>query len=392
MKNEKEIFKDIEIKKGFSLTSKYTAVPSLFQPLPKNRIKTNIYSKILDGSINDILVTKTYETNEYNMVMSGVEMNNTTDELLLLTLLSFNRGFLEVSIKDLATIMGYGKEAGKKTTRDRIMDSLNKLLKCSLNISFDNGENSGFHILKYNYTLNKEGLKTLKVFFDKDFVELYTSSNNGYIDLRVHKELATDYEKSLYSLITNFYSADNKISINKKVMFGKFGDNYLQRDKKAKITKSLKSLKEKGIISFYNISKTGNLVIIKCKMEKGILNKMKFKKENEKMLSNTPEHKAEKLLKLKEITKEDIEMKIEKLNNMANDYHSGLSPRKATELNNKADRLSNSIKTEEEKEEDFFNTLIEFNKEEEEIIIEEDEDDIILFQPASNQRKTVIIK
>lgn len=309
MNKVKELF-NIELKEGFSVTSKHFSISPLFQVLPKNRLVSDVYYKILDNSINDYMITKTYENKDYTLTMNMIEMNNTTDELLLLTLLSFNRNYIEIEVKKLAELMYYKKESGKSKTKNVIMNSINKLLKCSMNIKFKNNNEIGFHILKYKY--NSE-TNIISLTFDEDFINLYARNNLNYISLENHKNLKTDYEKSLYSLISNFYSNDNKISINKKVMFDKFGDNLLDKNKKNKINEALKSLKDKKIIKTFNFSKTGSLMIIKNEKHINVIkkeNKEKVVKLNNS-LNNIKEvnEKFKNILKMKNETIEEIVLK-----------------------------------------------------------------------------------
>lgn len=325
MNKVKELF-NVEIKEGFSVTSKHFSISPLFQVLPKNRLVSDVYYKILDNSISEYMITKTYENKDYTLTMNMIEMNNTTDELLLLTLLSFNRDYIEIEVKKLAELMYYKKESGKSKTKNVIMNSVNKLLKCSMNIKFKNNDEIGFHILKYKY--NSE-TNVLCVTFDQDFINLYARNNLNYISLENHKNLKTDYEKSLYSLISNFYSNDNKISINKKVMFDKFGDNLLDKNKKNKINEALKSLKDKKILKTFNFSKTGSLMIIKNEKHINVVKKENKEKvvKLDQSLNNIKEinNKFTNILKMKDKTIEEIVLKKKVINNTLFDFENGLN-------------------------------------------------------------------
>lgn len=390
MEQVTKIFNNIEIMEDYSLTSKNFSITPIFQPLPKNRIQRDLYSKIQDNTINELLVTKTYDSSEYVMNVSMIEMNNTTDELLFLTLLSLNRTYIEISLKDLATLMHFGKESGKEKTKDRLMDSVNKLLKCSININFKNSDEAfGFHILKYKYNqLPHESEKTLKIWFDLDFINLYNSSNLSLINTKVYKHLKTDYSKSLYSLINNFSTSDNLFEFNKKVLREKFGVDKLNKNQKERIKKALEELKENRIIYSYTLTKDDALKIKKApnkciKSPTTTLTKGEKKvKEAQKKVNKTITENKNDVLDMPEVTKNDLINKFKQIESIATNPHNGLTITEHVKVNKEYERLKKVLEPKEEK-------VINEVKEE---VVEEDNDIVINMPTERRANRTIQIK
>ncbi len=389
MEQIKKLF-DLEIANGYSVTSKHFSLSPIFQTLDKKSIHTNLYKRIQENSINELLVNKTYDSKTHSLSLSMIEMNNTTDELLFLTLIGLNRTYIEITLKELAQLMHFGKESGKERTKDRIMDSVNKLLKCSININFkDTNEHYGFHILKYKYNQRSdEQQKTLKIWFDLDFINLYKSSNNSIIDTKLHKALKSDYSKGLYSLINNFSTQDNQFEFNKKVLHEKFGCEKLTKNQKERIKKGLNELKEHGIIHSFTLLKNDNLKIKKAHKKFNVIDiATKEEKKMQTVKSNinlTATQKKNDIIEMPENTKKEIETKFKFAEIMANDAYNGLEISEHVEINNVYKRLKEMVNIEEK----VVNEVIEVVNNEEDLF-----SDIIIKEPAKGREsnKTKII-
>lgn len=372
----KKIFDSIDVQNGYSLTSKHFSLSPIFQPLAKKQIHRDLYKKIQDNTINELLVTKSYDTKDYTINLSMIEMNNKTDELLFLTLIGLNRTYIEITLKDLAQLMHFGKESGKEKTKDRLMDSVNKLLKCSININFKHTDDSyGFHILKYKYNqADHEEQKTLKIWFDLDFINLYNSSNISLIDTKIFKSLKSDYAKTLFSLINNFSTETNQFEFNKKVLHEKFGVEKLDKNQKERIKKGLQELKEHGIIHTFSLLKDDTLKIKKAEVKYNTTNiqtreEKKVSKIKKNINKQAEQHK-ENILELPEGTEKELEIKFNMVKSIATNPHNGLTITEHVKMNKEYDRLKKIFvkeqkeviikevenkKTEEELDEIMFN-------------------------------------
>jgi hypothetical protein len=311
------IFK-FKIKQDYSVTTKNVNLMPAYTPLNNQQRNTGIIFHKTEDEIKELKTSKIFKTGELEYRISSIAMDCKTDESILYALLSQNKEEFSISIKDLAIQIGVDKrQATAKKVKERIMNSINKHRCFDFTLLKGGIFHTGFSILSYTFDMPQKD--HLTIYFDKQFLNLYKSSNQSIINLKKYLELKSEYSKLIYSMINNFFNKNNnEITIYPEV-FRKRLNNINEEGKTFKITAQqrqkintgLEELKKLEILKTFRFNKNDSLVF---KINKDILNNIKIEDVNmETTTINVLEMKS-KIKSSKGIVEYDLTSEIDKTN------------------------------------------------------------------------------
>lgn len=373
---------NFELQKDRSITSTGFDLMPNYTPLNNNQRTEGIIFYKTEEEIKELKILKVYKRKDEEWRISSIPMDCKTDQAILLALLSQNKEEFSISIKDLAIQIGVNKRvATSKKVKERIMNSINKH-RCFEFTKLKEGIfHCGFNILSYEFDVPQKN--HLKIYFDKQFLNLYHSNNKSIINLDDYLELKNEYSKLLYSMLNNYFNnEDREVTIFPEVLRKKLNNIdsegktvAIDAQKRQKINKALAELKEKKIIKSYRFNKNDSIVF--RPNEKIIEKPKKINMEKKEMkLKDKYDTMEEKMADIKSQLISDegysIEDKIKELNIKLKESKSVMQTHvikeelKELEKQQNNYTVNNSIKKEEllneeiteTKEEDFFNQEI----------------------------------
>lgn len=296
---------NFKLSEEYSITSSKSCFMPTYLPLNNSQRNTGIIFHKTEDEIQELKVSKIYKTKDEEYRISSIPMDCKTDESILLALLSENKQEFSISIKELAIKIGVNKrQATAKNVKERIMNSINKHRTFDFTLLKGGMFHTGFSILSYTFDMPKKDYLT--IFFDKQFLNLYQSSNNSIINLNKYLSLKSEYSKLIYSMINNFGSSDKfKESIIYPDVFRKRLNNINQEGKTTKITpqqrqkinNALKELKEENVLKTYRFNKNDSLVF---KISPKVLYKLTTEEKVMEIENNDKTSIATKIQQLKE--------------------------------------------------------------------------------------------
>ncbi len=313
---------NFEIKEDYSITSTKLNIMPLFLPNSNKKDTTGIIFNKTEEEITELKTSRIYKKDDFEYRMSLIPMNVKTDETILLALLSENKEEFSISIKDLAIKIGVTKRnAGTRAVKDRIMNSINKMRTFDFTVLENDIYHTGFSILSYSFDMPEKD--HLTIYFDKQFLNLYRTSNNCLINYKKYLSLKNEYSKLMYSMLNNYFEMDQYYQVKETTIFKEVIRKRLNSvdeegniiklssQQRQKINKALKELKDNAILKSYRFNKNDSLVFT---INTNIIKKPKPLNKENNMEKSTILEQIEKLTTQKQFTKSVVELEAIKEN------------------------------------------------------------------------------
>lgn len=248
---------------------------------------TNAFLKtpIFSATRNEGLIEQNYKMFNYELSITGKQLNNNRDLDLFLWIINKNEKNIKTTFKEILTELGVinSKVRINNSKKEQIKKSLHKLNTTSIKIIHDN-----LDCEKYFNLINDVNIidNNIEISVNEMVCQLYKQEKFNKLIKVKNLENLSQYERSLYLFICSYAKSEVRVSIEK--LKDRFASNLLYSNYKDKLKITLNSLAKKGSIGSYFICEEEVLYIYKYKMTKKDMKKLakEHQKENFKEVYN----------------------------------------------------------------------------------------------------------